>query len=292
MKALTFITLLLLPSCLLSQGKLDQMREEVDRPASSSRSKSDDRCNDDSSSSTLTDATNATSTGSTSSSGSGGGLDAFAVIVGLPWVIPHMLLDPGLSVNGSFLPYPYASTETAWMTLDRERGTYNPGEAKWFSVRASIETGSDFHGLTRVGTRLFLDTDTRFGVKTGWDYYSEKLDGGGTDSLWIGDVMGVYRFVQNEQLQMYTGLGARFLLDDGRDRAGINFLYGFDAFPVEPVHLFGSFEAGNLRRAGVWRVQGGIGFNWQQAELFAGYDYLYIGGVELKGLFVGLRMWF
>ena len=63
-------------------------------------------------------------------------------------------------------------------------------------------------------------------------------------------------------------------------------------FPVHSVHLFGTFEAGNLRRAGVWRVQSGIGFHWQQAELFAGYDYFNIGGVELKGPFAGLRLWF
>jgi hypothetical protein len=91
---------------------------------------------------------------------------------------------------------------------------------------------------------------------------------------------------------MHTGLGARFLLDGGDDRAGVNFLYGFDAFPVHGVHLFGTFEAGNIRRAGVWRVQSGVGYLWKQGEIFAGYDYLNIGGVELKGPFAGLRLWF
>jgi len=39
-------------------------------------------------------------------------------------------------------------------------------------------------------------------------------------------------------------------------------------------------------------LTGGAGVNWTHAELFAGYDYLNIGGVALQGLFVGLRLWF
>jgi hypothetical protein len=173
-----------------------------------------------------------------------------------------------------------------------DRPFYRDSIAQWYSVRGSVEYGSDFDGLTRSGFRLFLDTDTRFGVKTDWDYYLERLPCGCRDDLWIGDITATFRFVQHEFIQMHTGLGARFLIDHGRDRGGINFLYGFDAFPVKPLHVFASFEAGNLGNATLIRLHGGVGVNWTHGELFVGYDYLRIGSAALQGPFVGLRLWF
>lgn len=101
-----------------------------------------------------------------------------------------------------------------------------------------------------------------------------------------------YRFVQNEWFVMHTGLGARFLVDHGHDRGGFNFLYGFDVFPAKPVHLFGDFDGGTLGHAGVVRLRGGVGVNWTHFELFAGYDFLRIGRVNLQGPMAGLRLWF
>ena len=153
--------------------------------------------------------------------------------------------------------------------------------------RASAEIGSDFDGLTRVGLRLFLDTDVGYGLKTDWDYYSEKLDCGCRDELWIGDVTGTYRVGGGETFQMYVGIGPRFLFDRDRVRGGVNGLIGFDAFPSKPLHAFGSIEGGNLNSAGVLRVRAGIGANWTYAELFAGYDYFNIGGSHWRGPSLG-----
>jgi hypothetical protein len=287
---------LALPAAGLAQGKLDQVRDAVDRPGSSSSSSSKDKDSSDSS-----DSSSSSGSGGSSSSGEGADpeevlRDIFWTVLAFPWTLPHEALDLGKKIDVRFAPHPYPEPSTRILFLDRPRdgspSYFDRADAQWWSVRASAEGGSDFDGLDRVGLRLFLDTDTRFGLKTDWDWYTEKLACGCRDDLWIGDVTATYRFVQNEFLLMHTGLGGRFLIDHGRDRAGFNFLYGFDAFPVQPVHLFGSFEAGTLGSAGVLRLRGGVGVNWGFAELFAGYDYLRIGGVSLQGPMAGLRLWF
>jgi hypothetical protein len=162
----------------------------------------------------------------------------------------------------------------------------------WCTIDASAEIGSDFDGLTRTGLRLFLDTETRFGVRTDWDYYLERQPCGCYDQMLLGDIMGTFRFLQAEKIEMHVGAGARFLFDSGRDRAGLNLLYSFDLFPTEPVSLFGSAELGGLGNATVWRLRAGLGYNWNWGGLFAGYDRLSIGGAILQGPFVGVRLWF
>jgi hypothetical protein len=291
-RTLTILSVLAVPLSAVGQGKLDAVREAVDRPHSSDNSKSDST--DDSS----CPSTGSGDPGSTGSDGSGSD-GIFLLVVAAPWAAPHALLDPGLKVDGAFTRYPFAAPDTGLVVLNREDGPrvgrppyFERDDTEWYSVRAAAEVGNDFDGLTRVGLRLFLDTDTRFGIKTDWDYYSERLSCGCRDELWVGDVTATFRFVQNERIVMHTGFGGRFLLDHGEDRGGINFLYGFDAFPVRPWHVFGSVEVGTLSAATVWRVRGGVGANWTHAELFAGYDYLEIGGTALQGPFVGLRLWY
>ena len=301
-RSLTLLAMLALPAVGLGQGKLDQVREAVDRPPPPSSPSARD--NDCSSSDSYSDTSSATPdpppwayVGPGAGDHGGRGAEVlFLYFLAAPWMVPYALVDPGIEVNGRFASYPYARPDGASIVFGAEQKDgsryLDRLDTRWWSVRASAEAGSSFDGLDRVGLRLFLDTDTRFGLKSDWDYYSEKQPCGCRDSLWIGDVTATVRFVQSEWLMMHTGVGARFLVDHGNDRAGVNFLYGFDAFPVQPVHLFGSFEAGTLRHADVYRLRGGVGFNWEHAELFAGYDFLRIGGVNLQGPMVGVRLWF
>ena len=292
-RTIAFLSLLAMPFAAAAQGKLDAVRDAVDRPRSTDDSRTE--TTDDSSSSCVT-----SGDGSASGPDGSSGVDnIFLLVAGAPWVAPHELLDPGLRVDGRFTHYPYAAPDTGHMVLNRKEavnegvpGFFDRTDANWYSVRGAVEVGSDFDHLTRVGLRLFVDTDCRFGLKTDWDYYTERLPCGCRDEMCIGDLTATFRFVQNEHIVMHTGAGARFLLDHGGDRGGINFLYGFDAFPVQPVHLFGSFEAGTLSAATVWRARGGVGVNWKYAELYAGYDCLNIGGVAMQGPFIGLQLWY
>jgi hypothetical protein len=257
-RTLTVLSLFVLPVTGTAQGKLDQVREAVDRPSSDDKNR-------------------------TSSADDSSGDDSFLSLLFAGLFTGDGSGEP--TPVGTFSPYPYADPEISYLWLDRPHG-------RGLSARGSVEVGSDFDGLTRTGLRLFLDTETRFGVKTDWDYYSERLACGCRDTFWLGDVTGTYRFFQADALQMHAGLGGRFLLDHGRDRAGLNLLVGFDLFPGKPWHVFGSVEGGSLGNAGLFRARGGAGVNWRHVEALAGYDYVRIGGVNLQGPFVGVRLWY
>lgn len=284
LRIVALLTVLAAAGLAFGQGKLDAVREAVDRPQASDFASTNSDCKHGMRSECSDDESDS---------------NFYALVALMPFVWPHAAIDPGFDVKSQFLPHPYASGERGYLVLDRhdvpwaDRTTFDERtDIHWYSIRASAEFGSDFDGLTRTGLRLFLDTDSRFGIKSDWDYYLERLPCGCRDQFWLGDITATYRFAQNEQIQIHTGLGARLMFDNGHDRGGFNFLYGFDAFPVQPVHLFGSFEAGSLGNAFLWRLHGGVGANWNHGELFVGYDYLNIGGATLQGPFVGLRLWF
>ena len=47
-----------------------------------------------------------------------------------------------------------------------------------------------------------------------------------------------------------------------------------------------------VRPAVVTRVRASVGVQFRHAELFAGYDWLRIGGADLHGPMAGVRLWF
>lgn len=257
-RALTLLLALAAPVVAAAQGKLDAVRDAVEKP------RSDNRPSDDSRSGDAPDPDE----------------NPIAAILGGAL---------GNSANSPvrFSEYPYARPDHLYLLPE------GPGED--IVGRASVETGSDFDGLDRVGLRLFLDSDTKLGLKSDWDYYTERLAGGHRDSLWFGDATVTYRLldaVDVTEMQVHFGAGVRWMFDRGDTSAGLNVYSGFDFFPKRPVHVFGSFEVGTLGSAGVYRIHGGAGWHWSRAELFAGYDYFSIGGVKLQGPFAGLRVWF
>ena len=93
-------------------------------------------------------------------------------------------------------------------------------------------------------------------------------------------------------MQMSAGLGLNVLDDRFRTHYGFNFTYGADIFPVKPLVVSLSMDAGNVGHAGLFRARGTVGVLYRGLELFTGYDYLNIGGVDLQGPLAGLRLWF
>jgi hypothetical protein len=138
---------------------------------------------------------------------------------------------------------------------------------------------------------LRLDTTSRWGIDTEWDYRRERLTSG-VDQLWTGDVNVVYRFAQSERAQFYTGLGANWLSDQIGTEAGFNFTYGFDLFPIHPWVLSGSIDWGQLGKATLFHGRGTVGVMLDRFELFTGYDYYNLEGVRLDGLIAGLQVYF
>ncbi|MBY0233156.1 MAG: hypothetical protein K2W96_28055 [Gemmataceae bacterium] len=204
-----------------------------------------------------------------------------------------LLLDDNGTRKARFSDHPYALDYASYLdTTGFGRGSDAPQPTKGWGTRLGLENGNDFSGLNRLGGRAWLDTTARLGVTTSWDHFQERLPGGGTDELVLGDLMLTWRFAQAEWMQMHAGLGGRGLFDRYRVRGGFNFLYSADVFPIEPLVLSSSVEVGHLNEAFTLRLRASAGVQWKHAEAFVGYDWLRIGGADLHGPMAGLRLWF
>jgi hypothetical protein len=215
------------------------------------------------------------------------------LIAGIFWA-PGSDTECEKYVEVAFPAHPYPEGHPGHLWLGRtaqEEGMHEPESLKWYSVRVQVENGNDFDGLNRFAGRLTIDTASRFGIHTHWDWFHEDLGGGRSDQLVFSSTNLTYRFAQHEMFEFYGGCGVRTMNGRAETAAGFNGILGFDAFLVEPLVFSGSFEAGWLEQATVYRLRAGLGVVWDHAEAFAGYDYLSIGAADLHGPMVGLRLW-
>jgi hypothetical protein len=276
------------------EGRLQRVRDAVDKPDDDNSSKKNsDKNNCDSSDWTPFTSSSSDSCSSSKSCDDGDGfpleLVGYALIV--PFVLPHVALKDDLYRPGYFPHFPYAEDRPGYLRFLGAEGE-KPGPLSTLSARLSVETGSNFDGLDRVGTRLRIDSTSRFGLELRYDYFEERLPCGCHDQFDFGSLDLTYRFAQSANMQMYAGLGLNALDTGSRTRYGFDFIYGADIFPVKPIVASLSVEAGTPGDAGLFRARGTIGANWRNFESFVGYDYLNIGGVDLQGPLVGLRFWY
>jgi hypothetical protein len=153
------------------------------------------------------------------------------------------------------------------------------------------ESGGDFKGLQKHGGRLRLDTLSRFGLDTEWNYRRESLSSG-HDMLWNGDVNLVYRFAQSQRAAFYMGLGLNWLSDHLGSNAGFNFTYGADFYPTKPWVLSGSIDWGTLGHASAFHGRATVGVMLNRLEFFTGYDYYKLGGTSLPSYVAGVQLHF
>jgi hypothetical protein len=207
------------------------------------------------------------------------------VVFGVPFWVPATLWET-LPDAPAFSSHPYGDGVGYLHTPQGAAGE------KYAGLTLGVENGNDFSGLNRVALRGRADTSTRWGITTQWDFFREKLDCGCVDQAVFGDLMLTYRFVQAEHIQMHAGLGVRGFFDDDRTRGGLNFSYAAEVFPVKPWVLGAQVEVGHLHRSFTSRLRGTMGAQWKHVECFGGYDWFRIGGVDLHGPMLGLRLWY
>lgn len=220
-------------------------------------------------------------------------------VVGAPFLGPMALLGDSYQAPAGFPRRPYAGGRPGYLWLDRAALSPPdtplppppPGVKRW-AVRLSVEEGNDFDHVNRLGGELRLDTQSRLGVLGHWNWYHEVFSCGCTEDFFVGDLNLTYRFAQHELAQFYTGAGWRVLTDGCVAREGVNLLYGFDLFPVQPLVISGLVDGGTLGSLGVIHTRVSLGLVRKGWELMGGYDFLRIGWVDLQGPFLGLRLWF
>ena len=288
-----------------AEGKLEKARSEVRDSSSKSSSNrssddSDSNSDGDSDSSFLgslfgsllssmfsNDSEDAIVSESTDGSGSftiGGN----AILAGLtaPWWIPRTLVGDKDEVL-VFADYPYVGEWDGYFVNQEPE----PDWTKRWSGRVLAESGSDFDGLQKHGGRLRLDTTSRWGLDTEWNYRRESL-ASGQDTLWNGDVNLVYRFAQSQHTAFYTGLGVNWLSDHIGSNAGFNFTYGADFYPANPWVISSSIDWGTLGHTSVFHGRVTVGAMIKSLEVFTGYDYYRLGGTSLPSYVAGVQIHF
>jgi hypothetical protein len=224
---------------------------------------------------------------------------AAAFIATSPFWGPHELFDAGFDHRGWFPPHPHVLDDRPYMVIGdcpnvptNGDDYFDPYHVKPWSLRMSIDAGSDFDELSRFGGQIFLDTSIhRLGLLANWDYYRESLRGG-TDEALMADYNLTWRVTQSERVLMHLGAGLRTWTYDGETDPGFNALYRADVFPFNQFHISGLFEFGNLRSARLWHGQLLAGFTFGHGEVFVGYDFLRIRTTNLQGPMAGVRLWF
>jgi hypothetical protein len=216
-----------------------------------------------------------------------------------PFWLPHTVFDPGFDQRGWFPAHPHMMSDRPYLLIGdcpEEPWTvdnyFDPEFIKPWALRFSAETGSDFDAMDRFSGQFFVDTSIhRLGFLMNWTYYRERA-AGETDEAFMADYNLTWRITQSQRLMMHVGAGLRTWTYDDHTDPGVNFLYRADVFPISQVHCATIFEIGNLRDAFVMHLQAQAGFTFSHGELFAGYDWLRIGNVDLHGPMAGIRLWF
>lgn len=205
--------------------------------------------------------------------------------VSAPWWLPAAAVGDDYSMVPEFPHYPYEDGTDGFLVFNPEQDLVYQG----LGGRLTTEYGNDFSGLQRIGGRLQLDTQSRWGLDTEWNHWWEDVSGG-RDELWTGDANLIFRFAQSEKIQFYTGLGLNWM-GGGSSDVGFNFTYGFDWFPTDPFVIRSVLDAGTIGDADLYHSKTTVGLVYHHLEVFTGYDILHIGDTNLQGLVAGFTLW-
>ncbi|MFC1705243.1 hypothetical protein ACFL59_00290 [Planctomycetota bacterium] len=229
-------------------------------------------------------------------------LDSFLATIALytltaPFWAPHVALGDDFDATAFFPAYPYAKGADGSLRITgrgglTEREASARDDLKPWSARLGIQDSYDFDGVNRLAGSFRLDTYLRLGLSTDWVWLYEDLKGGRADRLVLGDANLLYRFAQHERVQFFTGLGGRLMTDKVGTEGGVNFTYGFEIFPIEPLAISATVDMGGLGETFLFHGRAAVSAIVNRCELHGGYDYLAIGGVSFHGPVFGVRVWF
>jgi hypothetical protein len=149
--------------------------------------------------------------------------------VAAPIWCPRLLIGDTTLDPGYFLRYPFRRGHPGFVSEYEHEDTRD----RYWVARSRLEYASNFDSVYQLGGQVLLDTAIRFGFDTEARRLHEPLPGE-DDSLWMGDTNLVYRFAQSERVQMRTGAGMNWFVDQTDDAFGFNFTYSGDFFPCDP----------------------------------------------------------
>jgi hypothetical protein len=208
------------------------------------------------------------------------------------------------------------------------------------SINAGLTTGGDLDiSLEDIldnldGTLMFAG-----GVRKGkWALYSDllylnleadnslgRINADSELTVWISHISGSYTMIQNDDFSLDVLAGARYLyldidldLDIERKRKGDlpidieksgnawNAIAGIRGHIELPKNWYSTyyFDAGTGDSHFTWQAMGGVGYEFEKFDVFAGYRYLkwnfhkdddfgkVLKDLEIKGPYMGVKLFF
>lgn len=160
-----------------------------------------------------------------------------------------------------------------------------------FNLRFEIDSAADEDDVNRTGFGLLFNATGGLGIDTGVRIFREH-DADFRDHMWIGDFNVVYELLPTEFARTRAGIGFNWLADRYGSEGGLNLTVGSDLF-AGPLVFSGEVDLGTLGDADLLHGRVTVAARpGDHLEVFAGYDYLDIGGVEIRGVVGGVRFRF
>ena len=238
-----------------------------------------------------------------------------SLIFGFFFHLPHYLIEDRreYTYEAQFLSFPYEggvkgymsapiyhqetafppTTESGDLLIGEEDDRVVPAyRTRPFALRMAVDYSFNLDAVHRTSLYFMLDTRWRLGIEGGVTSVRDNTtDVDAPARAGLGDVNAVFRFAQSKRIQMRTGVGGRFMVDEAGSSAGVNFTYGIDAYPRRPVVISAIVDFGSLGSAFVFHGRGHVGAVFRSLELFAGWDLLQVSDTTVHGPLVGIRAW-
>ncbi|HMI91594.1 MAG TPA: hypothetical protein VK509_09545, partial [Polyangiales bacterium] len=209
---------------------------------------------------------------------------------------------PSLVPEYGYARYPYAGGHDGYLVPRQLELAYDgpirplarrPND---YALQLSLEAGY-LDSVARGGTSLRLLTPSRIELETRYALFHEWLADApagepDTDASSLGASHLSYRLGEGVAGLLRLGLGMRYMVDRTGAEAGFDMLIGAELFVGRPFVLSLELTGGTLGEAVVFAPRVQLGVMLGRAELFASYEHLLIGEVELPTPMLGTRIWF
>jgi len=227
-------------------------------------------------------------------------------IFGFPFFLPYVLFEsdgPDAPAGWSWMPYPWAGGAPGYYEPvggpNEDLDYAVPPEARRIvAYQLAVEGQPPLGGPGRGQLRFRLLTAYRMELDAAYGAFFDRNDSGGATAAATGNAHVTVRLAESEHVQFRTGAGLRHWGDAQGNVFGWDLLYGFDIFwgAHGPVTTSVELTGGSLGAGGVFEPRGTLGVMLGRAEIYAGYDAMWVFGggpaAYVGGPIAGVRAYF
>lgn len=191
---------------------------------------------------------------------------------------PFLFVSPE-DKAGEFDEYPYSYCD----------GFYTDDDSKNWGGRAYC--GYSFDSEDTHAVNYFSEINLK---GLGADFLLSKFENDATESEW--DVLSInvfYNFLRTEKLNFKSGLGYKEIRhEDDSSGNNLNYFYGFEYFPVKPLHVNVRFEYTRINGEDIVLLSPEIGVVLNRFEISGAYTCNRLDEETFKSVDVRVSVWF